>query len=180
MPKTIIEWIQSFLNQRSTQLLFNGTKSDSLPTPAGVPQGSPLSPLLYMYYNADLLDIVQEYESTLGLGFIDDIVYGVSGCSDRGNVCKLKRTLQEAENWRRRHGAQFETSKYILVHYSRNHRQATKAAITINGTTIRPAKEARYLGVVFDQQLRFKAHVQQAIKRGTNAALALSSIAKTT
>jgi hypothetical protein len=48
----------------------------------------------------------------------------------------------------------------------------------VNGITIQPSTEAKYLGVVFDQQLRFKAHLQQVTKKGTNAALAISSIAK--
>ena len=61
-----------------------------------MPQGSPLSPLLYMYYNADLLDIALQHQAT-GLGFIDDIVYGVQGNSDKGNTYKLKRILNEAE-----------------------------------------------------------------------------------
>jgi hypothetical protein len=43
---------------------------------------------------------------------------------------------------------------------------------------IQPSTEAKYLGVIFDQQLRFKARLQQAVKKGTNAALAISSIAK--
>ena len=46
------------------------------------------------------------------------------------------------------------------------------------GTQSNPSTEARYLGVILDQQLRFKSHLQQAVKKGTNAALALSSIAK--
>ena len=60
LPTSIAKWIRSFLQKRSTQLLFNGTKSQSIPTPAGIPQGSPLSLLLYMYYNTDLLDIPQQ------------------------------------------------------------------------------------------------------------------------
>src|SRR4030095_4367439 len=47
----------------------------------------------------------------------------------------------------------------------------------VNGMTIKPSTEARYLGVIFDQQLRFKSHLQHIIKKGTNAAISLESIA---
>ena len=62
-----------------------------------------------MYYNADLLDIPQQ--PGMGLGFIDDIMYGVEGFTDKGNVRKLKQLLREVEEWRKKHGVQFETSK---------------------------------------------------------------------
>jgi ribonuclease HI len=179
IPHTISSWIASFLQDRSTQLQFNGSKSGHIPTPAGVPQGSPLSPLLYMFYNADLLDIAQPHQAT-GLGFIDDITYGIQGNTDKENARKIKRILNEAEEWRKKHGVQFETSKYILVHYSRNRQRETKAPVTINGVTIKPSNEAKYLGVIFDQELRFKSHLQHVIKKGTNAAMALSSITKST
>jgi Reverse transcriptase (RNA-dependent DNA polymerase)/Endonuclease-reverse transcriptase len=179
IPHAISLWITSFLQDRSTQLQFNGAKSKHIPTPAGIPQGSPLSPLLYMYYNADLLDIAPQHRAT-GLGFVDDIAYGVQGKSDKENVRKLKRILNEAEKWRKQHGVQFETSKYILIHYTRNRRVRLNASITIDGVTIEPSTEAKYLGVIFDQEMRFKSHLQHIVKKGTNAAMALSSIAKTT
>ena len=36
----------------------------------------------------------------------------------------------------------------------------------------------KYLGVIFDQELRFKSHLQYIIKNGTDAALVLARIAK--
>ena len=48
IPHAISLWVASFLQGRSTQLQFNGAKSEHIFTPAGVPQGSPLSPLLYV------------------------------------------------------------------------------------------------------------------------------------
>jgi hypothetical protein len=178
IPESVTKWVRSFLSGRSTQMHVNGAKSKQIRTPAGVPQGSPLSPLLYTYYNADLLDVPNGKGESLG--FIDDIVYGVQGNTAAGNARKLGNMLQEAEQWRKRHGAQFETSKYVLVHYTRNRKQATKASIKTGNVTIEPEKEARYLGVILDQELRFKAHVQQVIKRGTGAAMALASIARST
>ena len=179
IPHKISSWIASFLQDRSTQLKFNGAKSGRISTPAGVPQGSPLSPLLYMFYNADFLDVAQQHQAT-GLGFIDDIVYGVQGNTDKENARKIKRILNEVEEWRKKHGVQFETSKYVLVHYTRNRNVETKASVTTNGTTIRPSDEAKYLGVIFDQELRFKSHLQHVVKKGTNVAMALFSIAKST
>ena len=86
--------------------------------------------------------------------------------------------LKEAEEWRRKHGVQFEKSKYVLVHYTRNSRQETKAKVTVDGTTIEASNEARYLGVIFDKKLNFKSHLQPVVKKGTRAALAQSGIAK--
>ena len=147
MPETISRWINSFLQGRSTQLQFNGTRSESMATPAGEPQGSPLSPLLYMYYNADLLEIAPQHQG-IRLGFIDDIAYGIQGNSGRANVRKLKLILNEAEVWRKKHGAQFEPSKYVLIHFTRNKTPESTTSITINGTKIEPSREVKYLDVI--------------------------------
>jgi hypothetical protein len=130
MPEIISRWINSFLQDRSARLQFNGARSENISTPAGVPQGSPLSSLLYMYYNADLLEIAPQHQGTR-LGFIDDIAYGVQGNSGRANVRKLKLILIEAEVWRKKHGAQFEPSKYVLIHFTRNKRSESTASIMI-------------------------------------------------
>jgi len=62
IPLKITRWIESFLQGRSTRTSFNGTQSTSFPTPTGVPQGSPLSPILYIYYNGDVVDIRRSRE----------------------------------------------------------------------------------------------------------------------
>ena len=95
MPISIAKWIDSFLQNRSIQILFNEAKSNTITTPAEIPQRSLLSPLLYMYYNADLLDIPQQHETSLG--FINDIMYGVEGFTDKANACRLEELIREAE-----------------------------------------------------------------------------------
>jgi hypothetical protein len=176
VPKQIIKWIGSFLQARTTQLRFNDFTSTPIATLAGTPQGSPLSPLLYMFYNSDLLDIPASPH--LSLGFIDDIAYGVQGLTDKGNVEKLQEMLEQAEEWRQKHGAQFEKTKYVLIHFTRNRNLSTDAAIEITGTTIKPSNDARYLGVIFDKKLQFKEYTQYAVKKGTKFTLAISSAAK--
>ena len=177
----IVELLQSFLQKRTTRLLFNGAKSNTINISTGILQGSPLSLLFYMYYNAELLEVQTRHDPKAGLslGFIDDIIYRAEETSARSNAKSLEYMLQGAEAWRWKHGAQFERLKYILIHFTRNRQQLTDASVKINSTVIRPSKEAKYLRVTFDQQLHFKAHVQQAVKKGTNAALALNWLANT-
>ena len=88
-------------------------------TAAGIPQGLPLP---YMYYNADLLDLPRHQE--MSLGFIDDIAHGVQSCTDKENVRKLKPTLEEAEEWRKKHRAHsLATADKQIAEYTSNFHQ---------------------------------------------------------
>jgi hypothetical protein len=181
-PDFIVRWVEDFLQGRSTRLKFNGVESERICTNAGVPQGSPLSPILYMFYNADLLEIPGERSGVLSLGFIDDIAYGTQGETAEGNAKELEEMLGKAEKWRESHGAKFEESKYVLVHFTRACKPiiADTAQIHIGDTTISPAEQAKYLGVLFDRKLTFKKHTQYAAKKGTQFALEISQIANCT
>jgi len=93
ISKCITKWLESFLKDWSTRLYFNRGTSEAIPISAGIPQGSPLSPLLYMYYNAGLLKILEGKDNTIWLGFVDDIVDGVDRATDKGNVWRILEIL---------------------------------------------------------------------------------------
>jgi ribonuclease HI len=181
IPAFIVRWTDNFLMKRETRLRFNGVESDRITVEAGVPQGSPLSPILYLLYNSELLSVLPpEIGGLLCLGFIDNIAYGVQGRNDVENARILERLLRKAEDWRQRHGARFETTKYVLIHFTKNRNQSTTAHIEIDGTIIEPSDEAKYLGVIFDRKLSFKSHVQYASRKGMAFALAISRVANCT
>src|SRR5204862_7803856 len=105
VPDFMVHWVESFLSDRYTQLHFNGVNSERITIDAGVPQGSPISPILYLFYNADLLEIPGN--KGLSWGFIDDIAYRVQGESDEQNAKELQSMLMKAEEWREKHGVRF-------------------------------------------------------------------------
>ena len=95
-----------------------------------------------------------------------------------GNTRELKQLLIKSEKWRQWHGTQFEKSKYILIHFTRNSSVKTEASVIIDKTRIQPSTEGKYLGIIFDQKLKFHAHVKQVVAKGTKYTLAISGIAK--
>lgn len=72
--KEILNIIHKFLRDRQTNLAFNGYESDAFELTHGLPQGSPLSPLLYLLYNTTILEVADTTNHAEALGFVDDVV----------------------------------------------------------------------------------------------------------
>ncbi|CAL4079308.1 unnamed protein product [Meganyctiphanes norvegica] len=55
----VLEWIKSYLGNRTQQSYVNGVLSKSLPCPSGFPLDSVIGPVLFMIYINNLLEGVQ-------------------------------------------------------------------------------------------------------------------------
>ena len=72
-PEWVVAMVQSFLTARKTKLAFADYESEWIRTETGIPQGSTLSPALFIFFIADLLEQFKEVsDDTLGFGFVDD------------------------------------------------------------------------------------------------------------
>jgi len=54
IPPYLVSWVSSFLGELSCTLIFQGAPGTPAPVNVGVPQGSPISPLLFLLYVAPL------------------------------------------------------------------------------------------------------------------------------
>ena len=81
-------------------------ESELLYTETGIPQGSPISPILFLFFIADLLDTINNAAlRTSAIGFVDDTYILTYGDSTERNCRTLKRIHEQCEEWARKHGA---------------------------------------------------------------------------
>lgn len=72
IPEDYVRWIQDFCLERSTTITLNGyTSMPQFLEHPGLPQGSPLSPLLFLFFNADLVKSVIN-KNRGAIAFVDD------------------------------------------------------------------------------------------------------------
>ena len=70
-PTQIVRWLYRFLENRLARVKFNGTMSKTRIIHQGLPQGSVLSPILFLFYINELAKILPR--DTLNSLFADDV-----------------------------------------------------------------------------------------------------------
>ena len=111
--------------------------------------------------------------------YADDLVLTKTG--QIGNT--IQRDLQNAcsilVKWGQSVKLEFASAKSELIIFSRK-RAKLDLLININGTQILPSPTVKYLGVVLDEKLSWKAHVEQKCRATTRAIMDLRRFSKLT
>jgi ribonuclease HI len=169
------------LADRSTVISFDTFKSEVYQTTTGIPQGSPLSPILYLYYNADLIETCNREPNALATGYIDDIAILRWGSSTKEACNGLEKAMQRAIVWAKRHASVFASSKFQLTHHTRRRQVAdVDCHVQVEQTVIHPSESSKYLGVTLDTALNWKQHIQNLKIKISKSISALASLAGST
>jgi exonuclease III len=181
-PDWLQGWVRSFLAERSTTLLVNNVESEAFEVRAGVPQGSPLSPILFLLYNEELIRTCNQ--PSLGihsLGFMDDLnILAYSGSTEQ-NCARLSRVHGRCQAWALRHGIAFAPHKYELIHFTTARKKHNlQASITLDSIVKEPTRSVRVLGVWLDPKLKWSAHAAIARQKGVAAIAALRRVTTST
>ena len=158
------EWTRSFLTNRQASLVLDGQEGTMVAEDMGVPQGSPVSPILFAIYLSPLFKAVENEHPAAALSFVDDVCWVARG-KDVGEVTKkLEGAAAAATEWANRNHVEFDLQKTEAVLFSRRKNNRARAprlaqTIRVGHADIKYNKEAtRWLGVWLDSQLSFAAH----------------------
>lgn len=176
----IIAWIESFLDNRTTIIKTNEHTSGKFRISIGIPQGSPLSPILYLFYNADLMEISNKYKEINSSGFIDDVMLVTAADNTAKTNELLGKAHEECLVWARKHGSKFAPKKYQLVHFTRKRNEDHSRHLTLGQYIIEAKPHGRFLGVRFDTKLNWREHINQVKEKVTKSIAGLSKLAGST
>jgi ribonuclease HI len=179
IPEVYATFVRNMLTGRRTRLKFDDYISDWHELNNGIGQGDPLSMILYLYYNADVLDIPQG-KHEMGLGYVDDkALIAIDKTFEKAHHT-LKRMMTRpdgANEWSRTHNSRFELSKLVLVDFTRS-RSTRRPPLTLQDTTLIPQQTHKFLGVLMDQELRWNHQADYALGKATKWTLAFRRLAR--
>jgi len=135
-----------------------------MPIDNSIGQGDPLSMILYIIYNTDLIEIVEGNDEE-SIRYVDDAMAIAIGNNFHKTTTKIENIMSReggAFDWSRAHNSNFEISKLAIMHASRKHcrnprtkryERYLRLRLTLRGTDIIEVKSYKYLGIHIDYKL---------------------------
>ncbi len=151
-----------------------------------MPQGSPLSPILFVLYIASLYKALKEEHPLISIvGFADDTNLLAFGKTAEATAYQLQKAWKTCLQWAKTQGMSFAAEKCELIHFNKNRRQWTRPVYLGQPSgegysTVRPVLSGRFLGVWLDWKLSWKAHCDAVTAKLQTQEFALSRIAAKT
>ena len=164
LPSRTIRLISSFLTERNLIVSYEGCVSQKIFLNAGTPQGSPLSPLIYIIYVNDYPENIQELGSLSQ--FADDTALWTQAYTRSYATSKLQKALNLLESWCRKWRVKLNGEKSHFLFFSRTRdSEEENYALHLFDDVIRPTNSAKFLGIEIDGALCFKKQINSIYDR---------------
>lgn len=106
IPELIVNWTKNFLSERATSITLGSRTSPIEPAETGIAQGSPVSPVLFLFFNAPLIEECSRAKLKLQIGgFVDDVHLLAYRKSTEANCSTLEKAHEICLKWASTHGA---------------------------------------------------------------------------
>lgn len=169
----LLKWFESYLHQRTQQVVVNGYHSFEYYATSGVPQGSHTGPILFITFVNDIVQCFRHSHCSL---FADDLkIYRQVNIQE--DVALLQSDLDALQNWCDRNKMALNVSKCYHITFTRKKRPIP-STYSLNGTLIDQVKNIRDLGIVISSDLSFTEHINMVIKKANKMVGFISRMSK--
>ena len=146
------------------QVNVNGFLSNQINPRAGVPQGSVLSPLLFLIYVNDLPTPHQKQNSLSQ--FADDTAQWAFSLNIRFAAKSLQQDLLNLAMWCAKWRIKQNPEKTKVIIFSKSMlARKTEPNLKLYGETLKIYPQVKFLGITFNSQLTFRKHFKDILDR---------------
>lgn len=162
----VLDWISSFLFDRSMKVAVKRSLSQPRDVCSGVPQGSVLGPLLFLIY----INHVASNLSCRYKIFADDLkmyacVHHRTSPSQSQSIVNVQSDIDALHATSRSWGLHMNPNKCAVLRFSRNHTDLTAPLYTMNGSVIPSVQSHLDLGVLVDSGMKFHGHIRSVVNK---------------
>lgn len=169
---TLLNWFSSYLNNRSQQVIINGTTSEPLFITAGVPQGSILGPLLFLIYINDLVEGIQCDVNM----FADDTFLFDTYTDPLLSSVRINQDLNTILRWGNIWKVMFNALKTYYMLISRKQQPSHYPNPTFNNIPIEKTECHKHLGLYFTSNFSWSEHINRTIVKASKRLHLMNSV----
>ncbi|KAI0207667.1 Tetratricopeptide repeat protein 25 [Lamellibrachia satsuma] len=143
-----LDWIQSFLSNRTQEVVLEGKRSFTAAVTSGVPQGTVLGPILFLCY---INDLPGQVSSTAHLFADDRLLY--RDINTTAQADKLQDDIDRLQKWEADWFMEFNPDKCETIRITNRRKKKVVRCYSIHWKALKEVAGAKYLGVTIDMKL---------------------------
>ena len=159
-------WIRSFLEDRNQKVKLAGTLSSIKPCPAGVPQGSVISPVLFNIHINDIESSIPDRLSINSCKYADD-------CTLDESVSQGSISHMPVQDWSTRNNMTINPKKTKDMWICFNTAIPEPDPLLICSEVVERVKSHKLLGVWHQNNLEWNLHLESIVKKANKCLYSL-------
>ena len=159
----LLDWIEDFLHERTQYVDVNGETSQKSNVTSGVPQGSVLGPILFIYY---INDMPSNALCPIKIFADDTKLFSAINSDDDSKILQL--SIDNIVEWSKTWLLEFNNAKCKVLHLGKNNPHLNY--FMPDGNLLESSEAEKDLGIIVDPLLNFERHINETVNKANRLA----------